>query len=501
MLGRDAQLTSLVALLGGQVEDDPFLPMTCMSMVPLVVVYGYNSTGKSSLVRLALQTLQRTSSIAFTAFVDCTTPDELSASFQLQPAVDGYHNLTFLGFLQCLTKIARNKGLVVAVDNVDQLLTRGMADLLSSLLRLPHELHVSVRLSFVLVTRNISSRLDKLLSPHTPAFVHLPLYTPDDVADILVLQLRMWRRETPFRAWIQFLHGLFEHDCHDWIDFRYRVLELLPLFDAQYDPEDATNHGTSVHQRPSLDKDHHSLDKDHHSPSTTCIPHLVLCTVDKAAHKSLVQQTQSRVKAQWNHTTALPSATTTPASISCSVPDTAKPIAGKHPVHHDDASHRVNLPRGSLLLVLASYLASFNPQESDMAFFTTATRQNKKRGRSTATSSSAPPSSSVRGGVLPPQLIGPKAFPLQRLLAIYYSIHDEVDPSTTFDSESRVDSRPMSRREAFAQIGMLVRMRVLQRLSPRDELDDIKLRCLADYDFVERIATQLEFPIHNFLNR
>ncbi|KAF0755001.1 hypothetical protein AaE_005107 [Aphanomyces astaci] len=420
MLGRDAQLTSLVALLGGQVEDDPFLPMTCMSMVPLVVVYGYNSTGKSSLVRLALQTLQRTSSIAFTAFVDCTTvysrrqlftdilrqidpmarmqPDELSASFQLQPAVDGYHNLTFLGFLQCLTKIARNKGLVVAVDNVDQLLTRGMADLLSSLLRLPHEvrLHVSVRLSFVLVTRNISSRLDKLLSPHTPAFVHLPLYTPDDVADILVLQLRMWRRETPFRAWIQFLHGLFEHDCHDWIDFRYRVLELLPLFDAQYDPEDATNHGTSVHQRPSLDKDHHSLDKDHHSPSTTCIPHLVLCTVDKAAHKSLVQQTQSRVKAQWNHTTALPSATTTPASISCSVPDTAKPIAGKHPVHHDDASHRVNLPRGSLLLVLASYLASFNPQESDMAFFTTATRQNKKRGRSTATSSSAPPSSSVR---------------------------------------------------------------------------------------------------------
>ncbi|RHY34810.1 hypothetical protein DYB32_000610 [Aphanomyces invadans] len=403
MLGRSTQLTSLVTLLGGQVDDDPFLPMTSMSMMPLVVVYGYNSTGKSSLVRLALQTLQCMSSISFTALIDCTTiysrrqlftdilrqPDELSATLQLQPAVDGYHNLNFLGFLQCLSKIASNKSLVVALDNVDHLLARGMTDLLSSLLRLSHELHVPVRIGIVLVTRNISARLHKMLAEHTPAYVHLPLYSSGDIADILVLQLRMWRRETPFRAWVHFLHSVFEHDCHDWIDFRHRVLDLLPLFDAHYSPADAED------------------------------------AVDKAVHKQLVQATQTHVKAQWHQS-----------------------IGPRRGVPHDDAAlnNDINLPRGSLLLVLASYLASFNPQESDMAFFTTAQRSKKKRAR-----------------------------------------HDGSEGGST-----HVEA---------GSIGMLVRMRLLQRLSLWDELDDVKLRCLADYDFVERIAAQLDFPIQHFLNR
>ncbi|ETV96354.1 hypothetical protein H310_10513 [Aphanomyces invadans] len=414
MLGRSTQLTSLVTLLGGQVDDDPFLPMTSMSMMPLVVVYGYNSTGKSSLVRLALQTLQCMSSISFTALIDCTTiysrrqlftdilrqidpmaraqPDELSATLQLQPAVDGYHNLNFLGFLQCLSKIASNKSLVVALDNVDHLLARGMTDLLSSLLRLSHELHVPVRIGIVLVTRNISARLHKMLAEHTPAYVHLPLYSSGDIADILVLQLRMWRRETPFRAWVHFLHSVFEHDCHDWIDFRHRVLDLLPLFDAHYSPADAED------------------------------------AVDKAVHKQLVQATQTHVKAQWHQS-----------------------IGPRRGVPHDDAAlnNDINLPRGSLLLVLASYLASFNPQESDMAFFTTAQRSKKKRARHGTAAASSNTTSSSKSSVLT-QLFGPKPFPLQRLLAIYHSIHDEVDPS--FETDPR-EGRPMSRREAFAHVG------------------------------------------------
>ncbi|KAF0684046.1 Aste57867_23967 [Aphanomyces stellatus] len=396
LLGREEQMRTLVRLLGGQHDDDDdsFLSAHGSMMYPIVVAHGYNSTGKSSCVRLAVQKLQRTT-VSFTAFVDCTTaytrkqvftdilrqidplarsqPDELTDSFQIQPAADGYHNLNFLGFLQCMSKIVRTSNLVVVLDNVDKLLTRGMADLLRSLCRLPEELHVSMRCSFILVTRGICPRLEKLLAPFFPAFVPFPLYTPAQLSDILVDQFKMWDRERAFRAWVKLLHGLFEHDCHDWVDFRSLVIQLLPLFDQHIDPD-------------------------------------MPFDASKAAYKQLVQQTQSRIKSQWTATVATP-----------------------------PPSDTVNLPFGCLLLVLASYLASFNPQASDMTFFTTAQRKKTRRKVTPKVSSK---------NAVPQQLLGPKAFPMQRLLAIYHSLHDEYEPPAGIID----DDAQLSRRDAFAQV-------------------------------------------------
>ncbi len=74
MIGRDSQLEEVVSLLGGSM--DPRVDSTIGNEMmygtsyPVIVIHGYNSTGKSTCVRLALQ---HTSHGTFAAFVDCTT--------------------------------------------------------------------------------------------------------------------------------------------------------------------------------------------------------------------------------------------------------------------------------------------------------------------------------------------------------------------------------------------------------------------------------------------
>ncbi|KDO31708.1 hypothetical protein SPRG_03626 [Saprolegnia parasitica CBS 223.65] len=358
MLGRAAQLAELVALMGGEPDVDTtssemYEPMTSVGY-PVIVVHGYNSTGKSSCVRAALEAVKQANHAMYTAFVDCTTiytrrqvftdilrqidplarsqPDEPLPIFQSKATGDGYHNLNLLGFVQCLSKIMTGlhstnvPNVLVVLDNIDHFLTRGFQDLLRSLCRLNNELGMKMRFSLVLVTRGISLTLERLLLPFVPVHVHFPLYTQEQICDILVDQLKLWEHERLFRAWIKYLYSLFEHDCHDWIEFRYMVIQLLPLF---YE---------------------HAPDDGGHDPTADSY---------KAAHKQLVHQTQLRAKSLFQHlyhrNTAIES--------------------------HTEATttERVNLPFGCLMLVLASYLSSFNPQESDAVYFSTAASSKKRR--------------------------------------------------------------------------------------------------------------------------
>ncbi|OQR81747.1 hypothetical protein THRCLA_11444 [Thraustotheca clavata] len=476
MLGRDGQIAQLVALMGGEADVRAMESSEPMSSVgyPVIVVYGYNSTGKSSSVLAALNTMKESNHATYTAFVDCTTiynarqvftdilrqidplarsqPDDVLAPFPTQSNGDGYHNLNLLGFVQCLCKIMMGlhtmnvPNVVIVLDNVDLLIARGFSDLLRSLCRLNDELSIKLRFSLVLITRGISLQLEKLLLPFVPTHVHFPLYTQEEISDILVDQLKLWEHERLFRAWVKYLHQLFEHDCHDWIEFRYMIIQLLPLF-YQHCPEDGGYDPTSDQY--------------------------------KASYKQLVHQTQLRAKSLLQH---LYHRNTTIESQAESA-----------------SEERVHLPFGCLMLVLASYLSSFNPQESDAVYFSTAHIAKKRRKGG---SSGAPKKMTKKQAEAVPQhLLGPKVFPLQRLLAIYSSILEEYDPPATLGLEADDLSTTLSRSEVFNHINVLTRMCLLQRISNLEDLDDIKLRCLADHEFIERISRQIEFPLENFLNQ
>lgn len=80
--------------------------------------------------------------------------------------------------------------------------------------------------------------------------------------------------------------------------------------------------------------------------------------------------------------------------------------------------------------------------------------------------------------------LGPKAFPLDRLMAIFYTIvEDKVAPSASI----------------LSQISSLVSLNLLSQISADDQIDSAKYKCLVGFDFIKGIAKQLEFDILQYL--
>lgn len=274
-----------------------------------------------------------------------------------------------------------------------------------------------------------------------------------------------------FRTWLIHLHGLLPPAPDgDWLEFRAAVVHLLPEFrDIFLQPVEGAQ---ASRTKSKIERD----------------------------TKSLVQaflQTRRRHLFGYHK---LGSSVGDPSElISCS-----------------------NLSRNCLLLVLAGYLASFNPQETDVRFLSSSGGQRRKKRvkKDTAGESSTPSSTTTSGNKkqqISQLLIGPRIFTLQRLLAIYLNLRVEAEADDeSCSSETREDvfahvSSLWSAKLALLQylsfviyclqLATLVRMQLFQRTTPPHVLDNIKFRCLADARFVQETARYLSFPLDAYLNR
>uniref|UniRef100_A0A3B5MEQ5 Origin recognition complex subunit 5 n=1 Tax=Xiphophorus couchianus TaxID=32473 RepID=A0A3B5MEQ5_9TELE len=81
-------------------------------------------------------------------------------------------------------------------------------------------------------------------------------------------------------------------------------------------------------------------------------------------------------------------------------------------------------------------------------------------------------------------LLGPKPFPLDRLLAIFYSV---------------VDSRVAPTASIFSQISSLVTLQLLTLVSHDDQLDSPKYKCSVSLDFISAISRTVNFDIVKYL--
>ncbi|KAG7257371.1 hypothetical protein CRUP_019850 [Coryphaenoides rupestris] len=81
-------------------------------------------------------------------------------------------------------------------------------------------------------------------------------------------------------------------------------------------------------------------------------------------------------------------------------------------------------------------------------------------------------------------LLGPKPFPLNRLLAIFYSV---------------VDSRVAPTASIFSQISSLVTLQLLTQLGHDDQLDAPKYKCAVALDFIQAISRTVNFDIVKYL--
>jgi len=132
----------------------------------------------------------------------------------------------------------------------------------------------------------------------------------------------------------------------------------------------------------------------------------------------------------------------------------------------------VELPYYSKYLLIAAYLSSYNPQKTDKRFFV------KHHGKQRKTANTIRAKEKFNS-----QLTGPKPFPLERMLAIFYNIVEEpVNPTANI----------------YTQISSLVRLRLISIVG-LDQIDQPKYKCNVTLDFIRTISNTLKFDISKYL--
>ncbi|XP_060574504.1 origin recognition complex subunit 5-like [Ruditapes philippinarum] len=133
----------------------------------------------------------------------------------------------------------------------------------------------------------------------------------------------------------------------------------------------------------------------------------------------------------------------------------------------------VELPFYSKYLLIAAYLASYNPAKSDRKFFA------KHSGKGSRKSQQSKKSERTSN-----HMLGPKPFPLDRLMAIFYSI---------------VDARVTPTANIFMQVTSLVSLHLLGHAVGEDQIEQPKYKCLVSLDFIKSIARTVNFDVLRYL--
>lgn len=129
------------------------------------------------------------------------------------------------------------------------------------------------------------------------------------------------------------------------------------------------------------------------------------------------------------------------------------------------------LPFYAKYMLVAAYLASYNPAKEDKRLFVKQGSKKKKK----ATVSKKPIKLTTQ--------LGPKAFTLDRMLAIFYAILDEKVGLTS---------------NLLAQIPTMCQLRLLDIVG-ENNLDGPKYKCCVSYDFIVIISKTVGFNVRNYL--
>jgi origin recognition complex subunit 5 len=146
-----------------------------------------------------------------------------------------------------------------------------------------------------------------------------------------------------------------------------------------------------------------------------------------------------------------------------------------------------SLPYYSKYLLIATYLASYNPSKYDSQYFSekysNSTKKRKRNAITTKLSNNSAPS-------LPTKYKPAKSFPIGRLMAIFWSIlpEDEIDcgvPNCLL---------------LWSQITNLEKLKLINRISSQDSLDFPIYKCNIDFDSVTQIARNVKFSLFEYLH-
>jgi len=444
-------------------------------------VYGQPGTGKTSVIQSLLQRLSLPH--VYVNLVDCFTPQILFEN--VLNKVSGvipcpsnkfakYATCHNIGDFVSLYVKARDD----SADKVEETtylvldraeLLRDMpGNVLSFFLRLQELSRRNV--SVILISQLLWEKFHQNTGTFQPLCLHFPDLTRSQLVDVLALHRPSGFSVDFYKTFLQLVLSVFYTKCKDLKELQY----LCRIHFAKYIEPLSTGEAT-IDDSQKLWRNIQPILKD-------SIQSLYLREVSSAQWDVQSQATQKCVEEEMTakaSSSDLEVATPSSQSTTFSA-DSGIGMSRPQPTKSSYAKARVNveLPFFSKFLLAASYIASYNPQSTDRRFFCKnagklrkAVKQMKKlkekRPRTTAA-----------------QLLGPKAFPIDRLMAIFYSIVDErVPPSANI----------------LSQLSSLVSLKLIANAGTGDSIDAKKFKVCVSLEFIQNISKTIHFDINHYL--
>lgn len=437
--GRKYQIQQLCNLFGYKNE----------TFVDCVYIYGPSSTGKSSIVTSVLDNL----GIQHVRInlIECYSPKILFESILNQLSghkVDSFKGLPYakcdniMDFIFNLKKCASEVDLnntVIVLDKAERL--RNMEyNLLPSFLKFQEISQLPI--SVILVSEIMFEKYYSKFVVDEPIKVYFPQYTQDELLEILCLDHENVKDATHdhfgetfeisnefYENYLNIFLSVFYRSCRDLSELRYMSkLNFLkycePIAKGQYKFDDSMALWRNI------------------SP------------ILKASLEVLYLRISS-VTSEWK--------------------EQSGEVNKKFAFSKENLAQSLELPYYAKYLLIAAYLASYNPAKEDKRLFV---KHHGKKAK--------------RRGIKAKQIVserlntqlGPKAFGFERLVAIFYAILEE---KVDFNSSLLV------------QISTLVELQLLSLISDNCDFDGRKYKCCVGYEFIQIISKTLDFHVEKYL--
>ena len=157
------------------------------------------------------------------------------------------------------------------------------------------------------------------------------------------------------------------------------------------------------------------------------------------------------------------------------------------------------LPYYSRLLLVAAYLASFNPPRTDQLFFMKSTAaKRRKKGGGTALTKGRPGVTKHRK--ISRKLLGPQAFVLERLLAIFQAIKEDADGRRKLGAGREVTAGAADIQMAIATLASLRLLVKVGAANAADTLDGgSRYKVAVGWEVVRTVARSVGVEAEDYL--
>ncbi|KAJ8326508.1 hypothetical protein QVD99_006763 [Batrachochytrium dendrobatidis] len=445
---RKLQQDTLLELMGKHpLQLQSLQPSNSPDMFPLcpssIYIYGMPCTGKSTTLKHILCNDTSTRSV----WINCLEAYTLRLLFESildalagvdSSAANGYRAYarcdTLDEFVEHIREICGSSSaqmetsstLFLVFEKADSLRDLGCPTLISYLLNLSE--WSGVRLCVIFISNMVWDDFCSDSLANTSITVYFPPYTKDEAMDIVALDCPKTEAPDFYLTFANTLYDVFSSSCRHLTELRHITSLLFPKY------IEPVLQGKATRQQVSK------------------LFGLAQTHIKEALHSLYLRDISS---CEWQRRS-----TKSNGLVSTNV----------------DLAKSYDMPYYTKFLVIASYLASFNPPRLDSRFFTKAKESKGKRvGKK---------GSVHNGSKMRQQLLGPKAFNVERMLAIFYSILGE-DVDVGFN--------------AHTQISTLASLRLLVRVTTMDKIDAAKYKCTASYEFVSSIGRSVRFDLSQYL--